>query len=125
VLTVLGITLVEVALTGHSLHLDGGFSMVDRDLALVNSGRLPYWFFQTLEEHRIRTIEVHHADNPRVINCLAVRPGKVLMAINNGDATAERLRRSGVEVVALDYSECQHAGGGIHCSTLPLIRERS
>jgi N-dimethylarginine dimethylaminohydrolase len=30
-----------------------------------------------------------------------------------------------VEVVALDYSECQHAGGGIHCSTLPLIRERS
>ncbi len=32
---------------------------------------------------------------------------------------------AGVEVVPLDYSECQHNGGGIHCSTFPLVRERS
>jgi N-dimethylarginine dimethylaminohydrolase len=125
VLAVLGIDLLEVSLTGHSLHLDGGFAMVDRHLALVNSTRLPYWFLGLLEERKIRALEVHHADNPRVINCLAVRPGRVLLSINNGDATAELLRRAGVEVLPLDYSECQKAGGGIHCSTMPLIRDRS
>jgi N-dimethylarginine dimethylaminohydrolase len=30
----------------------------------------------------------------------------------------------GVEVVALDYRECQKSGGGIHCSTAPLVRDR-
>ena len=30
----------------------------------------------------------------------------------------------GIEVVPIDYSECQKNGGGIHCSTAPLIRDR-
>ncbi|RMF85871.1 MAG: amidinotransferase [Nitrospinota bacterium] len=124
VLAVQGVRLVRVPLTGHSLHLDGAFVMVAHDLALVNITRLPYWFLDLLAERKIHTVEVHHADNPRVINCLAVRPGKVLLAINNGDATAERLAKAGVEVIPLDYSECQCNGGGIHCSTMPLIRER-
>jgi N-dimethylarginine dimethylaminohydrolase len=47
-----------------------------------------------------------------------------LLAINNGDATAERLTKAGVEVVPIDYSVCQMGGGGIHCSTMPLIRDR-
>jgi arginine deiminase len=79
----------------------------------------------TLRDLKIRWVEVHHADNPRVLNCLAVRPGKVLLAINNGDGTAERLVDHGVEVVPLQYAECQRNGGGIHCSTLPLVRDRS
>jgi N-dimethylarginine dimethylaminohydrolase len=98
--------------------------MVDKAVALVNMTRLPYWFLDLLQERNIRSIEVHPADNPQVVNCLAVRPGKVLLAINNGDATAERLRKVGVEVIPIDYAECQRNGGGIHCSTLPLIRER-
>jgi N-dimethylarginine dimethylaminohydrolase len=59
------------------------------------------------------------------VNCLAVRPGKVLLAINNDHGTAERLQKAGVEVVGLDYGECQQNGGRIHGSTLPLIRERA
>jgi len=98
--------------------------MVDHDLALINIERTPYWFLDALRELKIRVVEVHHADNPRVVNCLALRPGKVLLAINNGDGTAERLVDHGVEVVGIDYAECQQNGGGIHCSTLPLIRDR-
>jgi N-dimethylarginine dimethylaminohydrolase len=125
VLSVMGIRLIEVPLTGHSLHIDGAFVMVDKDVALINTTRLPYWFLTVLEETHIRTVEVHHADNSRVTNCLAVRPGKVLLAINNGTGTAERLAKAGIEVVGLDYGECQQNGGGIHCSTLPLLRERA
>ena len=125
VLSVSGIKLIEVPLTGHSLHIDGAFVMVNTDLALVNSTRLPYWFLDLLAEYKIRTVEVHYADESRVTNCLALRPGKVLLAINNGTGTAERLEKAGVEVVPLEYGECQHNGGGIHCSTFPLVRERS
>jgi len=125
VLAVLGIRLLRVPLAGHALHIDGQLVMVDEDLALINIERTPYWFLDTLRDLKIRWVEVHHADNPRVLNCLAVRPGKVLLAINNGDGTAERLVDHGVEVVPLQYAECQRNGGGIHCSTLPLVRDRS
>ncbi len=124
VLAVQGIRLIRVPLAGYALHVDGQIVMVDHGLALVNIERTPYWVLAALRDLKIRWVEVHHADNPRVINCLAVRPGKVLLAINNGDGTAERLVDHGVEVVPLDYSESQKNGGGIHCSTLPLVRER-
>ncbi len=124
VLAVQGIRLIRVPLAGHALHIDGQIVMVDHGLALINLERTPYWFLDTLRELKIRWVEVHHADNPRVVNCLAVRPGKVLLAINNGDGTAGRLADHGVEVVPLDYAESQQNGGGIHCSTLPLIRDR-
>jgi len=124
VLSVQGVNLVRVPLTGHSLHIDGAIVMVDHKLALVNMTRLPYWFLDLLKDRGIDTLDVHHADNPMVINCLAIRPGKVLLAINNGDGTAERLTKAGIEVIPIDYAECQTNGGGIHCSTMPLIRER-
>jgi N-dimethylarginine dimethylaminohydrolase len=98
--------------------------MVDHDLALINIERTPYWFLDALRDLKIRVLEVHHADDPRVVNCLALRPGRVLLAVNNGDATAERLVDHGVEVVPIEYAECQRNGGGIHCSTLPLVRDR-
>lgn len=124
VLAVQGIRLIRVPLAGHALHLDGQLVMVDHDLALINIERTPYWFLDTLRDLKIRVVEAHHADSPRVVNCLALRPGKVLLAINNGDATAERLVDHGVEVIGIDYAECQQNGGGIHCSTLPLVRDR-
>jgi N-dimethylarginine dimethylaminohydrolase len=123
VLAVQGIDLIRVPLTGHSLHLDGSFTMVNEKMALVNSTRLPYWFLDLLNERKIHTIEVHHADNPMVANCLAVHPGKVILAINNGEGTAERMTKAGIEIVPIDYSESQCNGGSIHCSTLPLIRD--
>ena len=124
VLAPMGVKLVRVSLTGHALHIDGALVMVDHKLALINMTRLPYWMLDLLKERGIRTVETHWADNQRVTNVLAIRPGKVLLAINNGDGTAERLTKAGVEVVPIDYSECQMGGGGIHCSTMPLIRDR-
>ncbi len=125
VLAVQGVKLIRVPLTGHSLHIDSALVIVDRGLALVNVSRLPYWFLDTLKELKIHAIDVHHADDPRVVNSLAVRPGRVLYPINCGAATAERLSRAGVEVIPIDYAECQRNGGGIHCSTLPLVRDRA
>jgi N-dimethylarginine dimethylaminohydrolase len=37
--------------------------------------------------------------------------------------TAERLGSRGIEVVPVPYDEIQKNGGGIHCSTMELIRD--
>lgn len=115
------VRLIRVPLTGHSLHLDGCVVMVDHDKAIVNVPRLPYWFLDTLKELDIRPIHVWPGEQ-KAVNCLAVRPGRVIIAANCPH-TVERLNQAGVETVEIPYDEIHKNGGGIHCSTLPLVRE--
>lgn len=123
VLRVQGTRLIRVPLTGHSLHIDGCVVMVDRDKALINVTRLPYWF---LDELRALGIEAIHCwpGEGHAVNSLAVRPGRVLIS-DGCPRTSERLNRAGIDTVEIDYSEVRKNGGGIHCSTLPLLRERA
>lgn len=117
-----GVDLIRVPLTGHSLHIDGCIVMVDHDKALVNVTRLPYWFLDTLKELDIEPIHVWPTE-VRAVNCLALQPGKVV--IDSGcPRTVERLNHAGVETIEIDYYEIRKNGGGIHCSTLPLVRDR-
>lgn len=120
-LTVTGVRLLRVPLTGHALHLDGAVVMVDHDKALINVTRLPYWFLDELKTLGIEAVHCWPAEAYSV-NCLAVRPGKVLIS-EGCPRTVERLQRAGVDAVELDYSEIRKNGGGIHCSTLPLVRD--
>lgn len=122
VLALQDIELVEVPLTGYSLHLDGAIVMVDYDKALVNVERLPFWFLEHLKKLGIKPVFTDYRDGALGINCLAVSPGRVLA---NKDApwTAECLYKENIEVVPLKYAECGKKGGGIHCGTLPLVRD--
>ncbi len=117
-----GARLIRVPLTGHSLHIDGCIVMVDHDKAIVNVPKLPYWFLDTLKEIDIQPIYVWPTEE-KAVNCLAVRPGKVIIA-EGCPRTVERLNQAGVETVEIPYDEIHKNGGGIHCSTLPLVRER-
>ena len=123
VLAVLGVKLLRVHLTGYRLHIDGAFVMIDTDTAIINPVQLPFWFLDELKAMRIRTIEIHPDDPVWTINCLAVRPGRVLMAEAASPRTAERLDRAGISVRVVPYSAVCQGGGGIHCSTAPLIRD--
>ena len=117
----LGIELVVVPLSGFSIHLDGAFGMVDVDKALVHAPGLPYWFLERVSELGIEPIWCH-PEELWAINSLALSPGRVLMC-DRYPYTAELLERRGVEVVRIPYDEIQKNGGGIHCSTMELIRE--
>lgn len=117
-----GVELICVDNLGYGLHIDGSFVMVDVDLALAFVRDLPWWFLSRLKDLGIRIQDPDPRDGAFGVNCLAVRPGRVIMAAH-AERTAERLRRAGVEVVLVDYSEIHKSGGGIHCSTLPLIRD--
>ncbi len=123
VLAPLGVELIVVPLTGWSIHLDGHLSMVDRDKALCDVRRLPYWFADRLRELGIDLIEKHE-DEGWAINGLVVRPGRLVLSEGH-PRTVERLGARGVDVIEIPYGEIQRGGGGIHCTTMELRRDRA
>ena len=70
----------------------------------------------------IKTIQLHPDDHPFTINCLAVRPGRVIMSATSAH-TLDRLAQERIDVLPLDFDAVCRGGGGIHCSTAPLARD--
>lgn len=124
ILSLQGVELIEVPLTGYSLHIDGAIVMIDHDKALVNIERLPYWFIDKIKSLNIKPILTDHRDGTIGINCLTLSPGKVIVC-SDAPWTAEVLSSSGIDVTLIKYTECRKKGGGIHCGTLPLVREKN
>lgn len=123
VLARIGWRLIVVPLPGYTIHIDLHLAMLDLDLALVHAEGLPFAFITELHE---MGIELVHADPGEEwgINLLALSPRRVLMA-EGSPRTAERLSKVGVEVITIPYDELHNNGGGVHCSTMELIRERA
>ena len=117
----LGIELLVVPMSGFSIHLAGDFAMVDVDKALVNAPGLPYSFLDRLTELGIEAIWCD-PDELWAINSLILEPGRVLMC-DGYPRTAEQLEKRGVNVTTIRYDEVQKNGGGIHCSTVELVRD--
>ena len=42
---------------------------------------------------------------------------------DSSPGTVARLEAAGIEVVTIPYDEIQKAGGGVHCSTMELLRD--
>ncbi len=118
-----GVELLKLQLTGYRLHLDGLFVMIAPDLALANITLLPFWFLERLKEQKINLIEVHHQDDGAIINSLAVAPGRVIMPEGVSGYTMDRLALHRVEVITVPYDKMISGGGGLHCSTAPLLRD--
>ncbi|KHD85865.1 hypothetical protein NG54_06915 [Heyndrickxia ginsengihumi] len=116
------IDLIVVDVPNDRIHLDEMFVMVDYKTALIEPGRLPYWFLTELRSRGLKLIYTDPSDPERVANCLAVSPGKVLIAVD-AHRTMESLVDHGIEVIPIEVTEIRKLGGGIHCSTLPLMRE--
>jgi N-dimethylarginine dimethylaminohydrolase len=116
-----GVELIVVPMAGWSIHLDGHLGMVDVDKALVDPNGLPHWFLDRLAALGIEPIYCAPGEE-WAINALCVRPGRIVMC-DSCPRTAETLERRGVEVIAVPYDEVQKGGGGVHCSTMELVRE--
>ena len=117
----IGWELLVVPLSGYTIHLDLHLTMVDVDRALVDVPGLPFWFLEELERRGVEAITPAPGE-AWALNALCLRPGRVLMA-EGSPGTVERLRAAGVEVVTIPYDEIQKAGGGVHCSTMELLRD--
>ena len=97
--------------------------MVDVDTAIVNINELPYVFIEYLKSRGMKLIPVPPEDNAFSVNCLAVAPGRVIMHTSLSPRLADRLDKSGITVLPLEYDCVELGGGGIHCSTAPLARD--
>jgi len=117
-----GVELIFIENTGFGLHIDGSMVMVDVNKALVFFQDLPWWFLDRLKEMGIKLVDADPRDGGMGVNCIAVSPGRVIMS-SHAKYTADCLDAAGVEVIMVDYDEIHKNGGGIHCSTLPLIRD--
>lgn len=118
-----GVELLVIDLVGYDIHIDGSFLMIDRDLALVDPFGLPFSFLERLKELKIRTIEITPADNKWIVNSLAVAPGELIMPQGATNRTLDAMARHNIRWTVLPFDRMQLNGGGIHCSTTPLIRD--
>jgi N-dimethylarginine dimethylaminohydrolase len=123
ILAWLGWKLMVVDLPGFVVHLDIHFAMVDVDRALVNAEGLPYTFLEDLKELGIECIWAH-PEEPWALNLLTLSPGRILTS-TDAPRTAEILAARGIDVIAIPYDELHHNGGGVHCSTMELLRDDS
>ena len=123
VLNAQGVELLRIDMTGYDIHIDGALTMIDVDVAIVDPDLLPYGFLRKLEALGIRTVEIDEQDDPWIVNCLAMSPGRVIMPRGISSGTAATLQKLDIEVIEIDYDKVQLNGGGIHCSTCPLIRD--
>jgi N-dimethylarginine dimethylaminohydrolase len=120
ILARIGWRLIVVPLPGYTIHLDLHLAMLDRDLALADPAGLPYTFLTELRSMGIELVPVDPGELWGV-NLLALGPRRVLMA-QGSPRTIQRLSDAGVEVVTIPYDELHPNGGGVHCSTMELIR---
>ncbi len=118
-----GVEVIRVDMAGYQIHIDGAFVMVDVNLALINPVQLPFVFLEKLKELKIDTVDISPTDDGWIVNSLAIAPGKVLMPEGISNRTHDALDRRGVEIVTVPYAAMQLNGGGIHCSTSPLLRD--
>lgn len=104
-------------------HLDNNFGPLADKLALVNEEALPGYFFGILDALGWELIRLpgEYARTSE-INVLALGNDRVLSF--RGNRLNERLRAIGLEVFDPEYSIFIEHGGGIHCSTFELERDR-
>jgi N-dimethylarginine dimethylaminohydrolase len=118
-----GVELIVTDLVGYDIHIDGAFLMVDSGLALINPAGLSYSFIEELKSRRIDTIEVEPSDYEWIVNSLAVAPRKLLIPEGGSNRILDQFAKHKIEWKALPYHAMHLNGGGIHCSTTPLIRD--
>jgi N-dimethylarginine dimethylaminohydrolase len=118
-----GVELIVIDLVGYDIHIDGSFQMIDKDLALIDPTGLPYSFLERLKALGVRSVEIEPADDKWIVNSLAVAPGKIIMPEGATNRTLDALAKHSVSWTTIPYGKMQLNGGGIHCSTTPLIRD--
>jgi N-dimethylarginine dimethylaminohydrolase len=104
-------------------HLDNNFAPLTDKLALVNEDALPGYLFGILDALGWELIRLpgEYARTSE-INLLALGEDRVLSF--KGNRLNQRLRALGLEVFDPEYSIFVEHGGGVHCSTFELERDR-
>lgn len=122
ILSIQNIELIAIDLPSTIIHLDEAFLMVDHNKALVQTALLPFRFLEELHKRDIKLIHVDPQDPELTINALTIAPGRVIIS-SSGVRTIQLLEQQGITTIPVQVDEIFKLGGGIHCTTLPLLRD--
>lgn len=111
--------------TGGSGHPDMLIGPLDVDKVLLYQGGIDYSTWEWLRERGYQIIEVEHDEQVRFVpaNLITLEPGRVIMHAEARKAI-DAVRRAGVDVIEVPFSEYFKAGGGLHCATMEVLRDR-
>jgi N-dimethylarginine dimethylaminohydrolase len=113
-----------VPLDEHFLHLDVVFCMVEAGLAVGCTQVLDDGFQSWLRERGIRLLDTSYREVMDLsCNLLSLGAGRVVSARHSRRLNAA-LRAEGIEVFDPDLRLITRGGGGPHCLTMPLRRDR-
>ena len=111
--------------TGQSHHPDMVLGALDHKKVIIFPPGLDFRTLEWLRTHGYEMIEVDPAEQAiwAPANVMLIEPGLVVM---HGEAknTIAAVRKAGVEVIEAPFSEFLRIGGGLHCSTLRLLRDK-
>lgn len=108
----------------HFLHLDTIFSMVRPDLALGCVEVLDDAFLEAVASRGIRVLPVTYKE-ARQLGCNVVSiDGRRIIAGTSTPRVTAMMEEAGLTVFATEIDQFTACGGGVHCLTMPLQRER-
>jgi N-dimethylarginine dimethylaminohydrolase len=110
--------------SGVSHHPDMALGPLDAKKVICYPSGLDYGTWSWLKEHDYEMIEVTRDEQALYApaNVMILEPGRVIMHAEAKDAVAA-VRKAGVDVIEVPYSEFLRTGGGLHCSTMRIWRE--
>ena len=113
-----------VPLDEHFLHLDVVFCMVEAGLAVGCLQVLDEGFVDWLRAHGIRILDTTYREVMDLsCNLLALGDARVISAWHSARLNA-MLKAEGIRVYDPDLRMITRGGGGAHCMTMPIRRER-
>lgn len=106
-------------------HLDGVVAPVAKGLALVMRSEVPEWFIGFLEgrDYRLVYIPAEKVEGTLALNLLCLGNDRVL-SFKTNPIVNEVMRAEGLTVYTPDLTEFVDRGGGPHCLTFELERDR-
>lgn len=106
-------------------HLDGVFAPVAEGLALVIKEEVPPWFLGFLEgrDYELINIPAEKVEGTLALNLLALGDDRVL-SFKTNPVVNEVLEAEGFKVYKPNLTEFVDRGGGPHCLTFELERDR-
>ena len=113
------------AATGTSHHPDLLLAALDVDKVIAYPPGLDFATLEWLRRRGYQMVEVDHDEHVRFgpANVMLIEPGLVIMHAEATESIA-KVRKAGVEVIEVPYSEFMKEGGGLHCSTGQIWREK-
>lgn len=121
----IGIKVHGIPIPPKWTHLDGVFAPVAKGLALVIKQEVPQWFLGFLEgrDYRLIDIPAEKVEGTLALNLLCLGNDRVI-SFKSNPVVNEVLKAEGLKVYTPDLTEFVDRGGGPHCLTFELERDK-